>query len=120
MKRKSQIAAGALMVGLTLALQDVAAHELTLSDGRTVDYSGLRSANGMWDCCGNGDCEEVEWREVAGGRLEALLPEFGWVQVPPSVMRPPHPDAPDRMHACWSRNIDVLNLRCVMPPGFGT
>ena len=97
------------------------AHEAQLSDGRVVDYTGLKTPGGF-DCCGERDCRAVEWREVEGGTLEALLPEFGWVPMPPTRIIEPHPDAPDLMHVCYKKtapNIRNLKIYCVMPPGFG-
>lgn len=112
--------AGVIGAALVMLAPPAGAHEAQLSDGRVVDYAGLRSPAGS-DCCGNRDCRMVEWREVESGHLEASIPGFGWVRMPREVMIPPHPDAPDMMHVCWDQtNTVVLNVRCWAPPGFGT
>lgn len=94
-------------------------HEMRLADDRVVDYAGLTSPSGS-DCCGNRDCRVVEWREVAGGKLEVHLPEFGWVAVPMDKVLPPHPDAPDLFHACYSQKSQALKIYCILPVGMGT
>lgn len=110
---------GVIVSAFAYAIRAVGAHEAQLADERVVDYEGLKSPAGS-DCCGNRDCQVVEWRELDGGRLEVQLPQFGWVPVPMDKVLPPHPDAPDLFHVCYRQNSQVIRIYCVFPVGWGS